>query len=104
MADAKAPTAPKQSGDKPAAKKATAPKRKMLTPAEKVAKLEADLKAAREAAEAKGKVTEGKLREERAKLVTKRDALNKKIEEIDGQLPSTDPIVAASEAAAEGDS
>ena len=83
---------------KKSAAKSGETKRKMLTPAEKVAKLEADLAAAREKAEAQANKKFTQLREQRAKLVEKRDALNSKIAEIDEQLPEDvepDPIIAA---------
>lgn len=57
-------------------------KRKMLTPAERVAKLEAELKAAREKAEAKANKAKTEATEKRAKLIAKRDELNTQIDEL----------------------
>ena len=58
-------------------------KRKMLTPAERVAKLEAELEAARKRAEEKANSAANKARERKAKLVEKRDALNAEIAKLD---------------------
>lgn len=89
--DTKAPKA-----EKPEAKTTvvapvkTEAKRKMLTPAERVAKLEADLAEARKKAEAKDNKAKAEAKDKRAKLVEKRDALNAQITELDviiGDLP-----------------
>ena len=59
---------------------------------------EADLPAAKEKAKVQANKKSTQLREQRAKLVEKRDALNSKIAEIDEQLPEDvepDPIIAA---------
>lgn len=84
-----------KSGDKPAAK------RTVLSPAEKIAKLEAELKAAREKAHDKDrKVVEHakaelkKVEDKIKVLADKRDALNKEIEEASGRIagPVTDGV------------
>lgn len=62
--------------------KPTEAKRRMLTPAEKVAKLEADLAAARKKAEERADKVINQAKEKRAKLVEKRDALNDQIREL----------------------
>lgn len=75
----------------PAPAKKAETKRKILTPQERVAKLEAELKAAREKAEAKAKAESDQLTERRAKIVERRDLLNTQIEEIDKQLEALKP-------------
>jgi septal ring factor EnvC (AmiA/AmiB activator) len=76
--------------DKPAKKAAEAtpdkPKRKTLTAQEKVAKLQADLAAALEKANADANKKSDALKEQRAKLVSQRDERNVKIAEIDAEL------------------
>lgn len=69
--------------------KPEAPKkeRKVLTQAERIAKLEADLAAARAKAAAKVDKARTDALERRAKLVTKRDEINAKIAEIDAEFP-----------------
>lgn len=80
--------------DKKAAKneqdqgKAPEKKRTVLTQEQRIAKLEAELKAAREKAEAKANKHFAQLRERRAKLVAKRDSLNEQIAAIDSELPA----------------
>lgn len=66
-------------------KKAEA-KRKMLTPAERVAKLEADLAEARAKAEAKAKAKAGELTEKREKLTAKIVELQKQVDTINAEL------------------
>lgn len=61
-------------------------KRKMLTPEERVAKLEADLAAARLKAESKDRGRHDQLQEQRAKLQAKVDDAQAKIEAIDAEL------------------
>lgn len=56
--------------------------RKTLTPEEKIAKLEAELKAAREKAEAKTNKAKAEAVAKRAALVEKRDALTNQIKEL----------------------
>ena len=75
----------KNANDKAAKDQATeAPKRerKVLTDAERIAKLEADLKAAREKAEAKSRKQAEALIEKRTALVAKRDEIQAKIDEL----------------------
>jgi hypothetical protein len=62
------------------------PKRKMLTPAERVAKLEADLAAAKKAAEAKANKQVGELKTKRQALVDQVSERQAKIRDIDAQL------------------
>lgn len=78
----------KDATTKQAEPKAETPKkeRKVLTPEQRIAKLEADLKAAREKAEAKARKASDQLREQRAKLVEKRDELDRRIKAIDEDL------------------
>lgn len=78
QATKKAAAAPQ--GDKP---KRT---RTVLSPAERIAKLEADLAAARARVEQKDVKAASKLKADKAKLVGKRDELDKKIADIDEQL------------------
>ena len=66
--------------------KAEKPKRKMLTPAERVAKAEADLAALREKATARASKAASQLREHRAKLVAQIVERDEKIEAIDDEL------------------
>lgn len=61
-------------------------KRKVLSPAEKIAKLEADLKAAREKAHDSDRKVVAKATEARTKLVARRDALNEKIADLDNRI------------------
>jgi cbb3-type cytochrome oxidase cytochrome c subunit len=63
-----------------------APKRKVLTPAEKVAKAEADLKAAREAAEKAERAKQDKARERRASLVKRVEPLIAQLNEVNSEL------------------
>lgn len=84
--------APAEATEKKAMAKTEA-KRKMLTPAERVAKLEAELEAARKKAEAKANKAKTEATEKRAKLVEKRDALNAQIAELTkviGDEPATE--------------
>lgn len=62
------------------------PKRKVLTAAERVAKLEAQLEAAREKAAAKDTKRIGTLTSRRDKLVERRNALDVQINEITEEL------------------
>lgn len=64
------------------------PKRKMLTQAEKIAKLEADLEAARTAGAEKAKKKAVVLREQKAKLVAKIKDAQSKVDDIDAELDS----------------
>lgn len=102
-----ADTAKKSAAPKPA-KKVT---RKMLTPAERVAKIEADLAAARAKLTEKSDKERTVLSDKRDKLVAKRDALNVEINEANqrleelgtgGPVPDGDPIEASTAAAVEG--
>lgn len=68
----------------------TEAKRKMLTPEQRVAKLEADLAAARKKAEAKTNKAKAEATEKRAKLVAKRDALNVQILELTETIGDVD--------------
>lgn len=76
-------------------------KRKMLTPAEKVAKLEADLAEARKKAEAKANKEKAEATEKRAKLRAKVDELSKQIAELD-KVIGDDGIDEAEHLAREG--
>ena len=62
------------------------PKRKQLTPEERVAKLEAELEAARKRAEERGNKRANQLKEKQAKLIEKRDALTEQINQIQDEL------------------
>lgn len=77
--DTKAAKADKPEATKAEAKAEAKATRKMLTPAERVAKLEAELAEARKKAEAKANKAKAEATEKRAKLVEKRDALNVEI-------------------------
>lgn len=71
--------------------KSDAPKRKQLTADERIAKLEADLQAARDKAAAKQAKERGSLEEKKQSLVERRNKLNEQIAEIDAKLgPDTD--------------
>lgn len=61
-------------------------KRKMLTPAERVAKAEAELAAAKEKAEAGDRKRHDQLQEQRAKHVEVIDDRTAKVEAIDAEL------------------
>lgn len=61
-------------------------KRKMLTPEQRVAKLEAELAAAKQQAQDKDRKRHAQLNEQYKLVVTKRDALNKKLEELESEL------------------
>lgn len=61
-------------------------KRKMLTPAERVAKLEADLAQAKAKAEAKANRQAAELAEKRAKLVEQINDRQAKVDAIDAEL------------------
>lgn len=78
----------------------TEAKRKMLTPEQRVAKLEADLAAARKKAEAKTNKAKAEARDKRAKLVAKRDALNAQIAELNEVIGDKAEIPAADETSA----
>lgn len=76
---------------KAAATKAAEKKtRKTSTPEERVARLEAELAAAKERAEAKANKADNLLRAQRAKLIERRDALQEKIDAITDQLGDRD--------------
>lgn len=62
------------------------PKRKQLSPEERVAKLEAELAAARERAEKKANKQRTELQAKRDKLADKINGLQKQLDEIDKQL------------------
>lgn len=76
----------KKQANSPAKAEAKKPGRKMLTPAERVAKLEADLKAAREAAAAKDAKKIDALKEKRGVLVQKVNEAQAKVRAIDEEL------------------
>ena len=103
-----ADTATKKSSSAPAKKAAST--RKMLTPAERVAKIEADLAAAKAKLNEKSDKERKLLTDKRAKLEAKITKAQEEIREIDSQLevlgdgttPDPDPIVSA-QAEAEGD-
>lgn len=80
--------------------KSTEPKRTVLTPEQRVARLEAELAAARKKAEDKANKHFTQLREKRAKLVARRDDLTKQIDAIDAELPDTKDEAPADEAKA----
>ena len=73
------------------------PKRRMLTPEERVARLEAELKAAREKAAAKSRKQADQLKEQRTKLVARRNEISDKIQAIDAQLAELEPTPATDE-------
>lgn len=73
--------------------KAEAKQRKMLTPAERVAKLEAELKAAREKAEAKAKVTIDALLGKRASLIEQINERKTKVESIEAELKELGHVI-----------
>lgn len=89
MADAK------QDSKGPAPVKATEAKpkkqRTVLTDEQRLAKMEADLKAARERVAAKANKQANVLKEQRAKLVAKRDELNTKISKLDAEIEAATP-------------
>lgn len=62
------------------------PKRKQLTPAERVAKIEAELRAAREKLEAKSKKQIEQLLEKRKTLLARAEKIDAQVNEIDNQL------------------
>lgn len=102
----KSKTAAKKTAAKAPAKKAAA-KRRNLTPEERVAVKEQELRDAREAADKANakKVTD--LKEKRDKLVPKRDKLVREVSEVEAELErlerqpvGTDPVVQASDRAA----
>lgn len=62
------------------------PKRKMLTPSERVAKLEADLEAARKKAEQKNEAVADKLKTKRSTVVQRIEAEQAKLAKIDAEL------------------
>ena len=62
------------------------PKRKRLTSAERVAKIEAELRAAREKLEAKSKKRIEQLLEKRAALKARAEKIDAQVEAIDAQL------------------
>lgn len=73
------------------AEKKAEPKRKVLTAAERVAKLEAELAAARKKAEEKANKERDQLTSRKAELVKRRDGLNVSIAEIDKALENLKP-------------
>lgn len=72
-------------------------KRVVLTPAERVAKAKAELAELEAKAAAKVKARAAALREQRAKLVTKRDETDAKIQEIDNELMELEVLDAEDE-------
>lgn len=64
--------------------------RKVSTPEERIAKLEADLAAARQRAEVKANKAHDLLRTQRAKLIERRDVLQEKIDTITDELGDGD--------------
>ena len=72
--------------------KADKPKRTMLTPAERVAKAEAELKALKLKAHERAGKAATQLREHRAKLVGQIDERKAKVEAIDAELETLEPI------------
>lgn len=95
MSDNKATATTKAAEAKPETK--SEKKRTVLTDAQRIAKLEADLKAAREKAEAKANKARTEASEKRAKLVAKRDELNKQIAELDKVIDSAPTAVSVKE-------
>jgi hypothetical protein len=81
--------------------KAEAKQRKMLTPAERVAKLEAELAEARAKAEAKANKAKAEAKEKRAKLLAKVDDLSEQIIALD-KIIGDDGIDEAEHLAREG--
>ena len=73
--------------------KADKPKRTVLTPQQRVEKLEAELAAARERAAKRANAGRTKALEKRAKLVEKRDTLNAQIAAIDAEYPDEETTV-----------
>ena len=67
------------------------PKRKQLTAEERVAKLEAELAAARKKAEEKAKRATTILTDRRDKLVARRDKLNGEIAEVEAEIERLNP-------------
>lgn len=76
--------------EKATAAEAAKPKRTQLTPEQRVAKLEAELEAARKKAEERANKGRTKALERRAALVTRRDKLNEEIAAIDSEFPPAD--------------
>lgn len=62
------------------------PKRKQLTPAERVAKIEAELRAARVRLEAESKKKIEQLLEKRIALIARAEKIEEQVEAIDSQL------------------
>ena len=69
------------------AKTEAEPKRKVLTPAERVAKLEAELARAKEKADAKANKARNEALTRRAKLVERIEKLQAEVDSIDAQFP-----------------
>ena len=75
-----------EKGKAAAPAEAKSEKRKMLTPEQKVAKLEAELKAAREKAAAKANAEITQLKERRSALVDQISERQAKVRDIDARL------------------
>jgi chromosome segregation ATPase len=73
-------------------------KRKTLTQAERIAKLEAELAAARGKAVSRAQKQAERLTEQRKQLVAKRDELNTKIESVEAELKEAEALANADEA------
>jgi len=81
----------KNQGQAPAKPDAPKKERRVLTAAERVAKLEADLAAARAKAEKQANAKRDSAMALRAKLVTRVGELNAKIAKIDAEFPPAEP-------------
>lgn len=97
-------TSTKKAAAPAAAKKAPAKTRTVLTDAQRIEKLEADLAAVKAKAAAKASKASDELKAKRDKLTTKITSLQAQVREIDeelerlgdGSVPDPDPIVEAS--------
>lgn len=78
-------TESKSEGDKP--------KRKQLSPAERIAKLEAELDAARNRASARAQRKVERLETQRAALIEKRDELDAKIKAVESDIDEAKQLV-----------
>lgn len=81
----------KTASTKPEAVAEDKPKRTMLTPEQRVAKLEAELAAARERAEKKANKAVNEAKDKRAKLVEKRNALDNQIAQLTATIGDGGP-------------
>lgn len=77
--------------------KAETPKRKMLTPKERIAKLEADLAAARKKEQEKADKKANELKAKRAKLQERRDALSDQIKAITAEIGDEPPVAGSTD-------